>query len=290
MGARTWAIVAAIVVLLLAAPLLYVDSLAKGALEEGATESFGTRTTLGSVSLGLFSGKVGLKKLRVDNPEGWQEDHFFSIGQGRFAVGLPSFLEEQVEVPELVLEDVALSLEKRGRGSNYGTILDNMAKGAAPSDEPGKRFVIRDLRIRDVVADLHLEVPGAGAKHLEVLIPEIRLQNVGSESEGGVVVSQLWGTVLRGVLGAVVREGGGVAGFITGDLRGQLARVGNVRMEVIGEVTRVGAGEAQRVGETAGRALQDATGGAIEDGGELGRAAGDAVKKGLGGLLGGKQD
>jgi len=266
---RGLAVVGGVVVLLFAVPLFYLDSLAKDVLEEGAGQTFGTPTTLGSVSLGLFSGRVGLSNLRVRNPEGWQAERFFRIGDGRFGVGLRQFLEPAVEVPSLVLEDVQLSLERRGSQSNYGTVLAHMQQGPPPAaDEQGKRFVIRDLRILDVTADLRLEVPGGVGKTLEVRIPEIRLRDVGSDTEGGMLVSQVWSTVLRAVLVAVVRDGGGVAGFITRDLAGNLGRLGGLPIQVLGEVTRVGGDAGLGVGK------------------RLGEAAGEAVKKGLGGLLG----
>jgi hypothetical protein len=277
------AVVAGVVVLLFAAPLVYLDSVAKDVLEEGASETFGTPTTLGAVSLGLWSGRVGLSDLRVRNPEGWQAERFFSIGDGRFGVGLRQFLAPEVEVPALVLQDVYLSLERRGSQSNYGTVLAHMQKGPPPPPgEQGKRLVIRELRILDVKADLRLEAPGGVGKTLEVHIPEIRLRDVGSQSQGGMLVSQIWGTVLRAVLVAVVREGGGVAGFITGDLSGRLGRLGGLPVEVLGDVTRVG-GDA---GLEVGKRLGEAAGSALGAGQELGEAAGSAVKKGLGGLLG----
>jgi len=275
-----------LVVLLIAVPFFYVDSLAKDALEAGASETFGTKTTLGSVSLGLLSGKVGLRKLRVRNPDGWEEKDFFRIGKGRFGVGLSDFLEDQVEVPELLLDGVFLSLERGPAGSNYGTILAHVQKGPPPPpEEGGKRFVIRDLRIRDVEARLRLDVPGPADQSLEVRIPEIRLRNVGSQTEGGMLVSQMWSTVLRGVLAAVVREGGGAAGFINRDLAGQLARLGNVRVEVLGEVQREGAALAVDAGAAAGQKLGEAAGGVLGEAGDLGKAAGGKVRKGLGGLL-----
>ena len=273
------------VVLLVGVPLYYVDSLAKDALERGATESFGTKTTLGSVRLGLLSGQVGLGNLRVRNPEGFDARNFFEIGKGRFSVGLGDFLEEEVKVDQLVLENLSLSLERRAGSSNYGTVLENMRRQPPPDPEnPGKRFVIDDLRIQNVTANLRFEAPGGIGKDLEVLIPEVRLRQVGSDSEGGVIVSQLWGTVLRAVLAAVVRGGGGVAGFITQDLAGSLGRLGHVPIELVGDVTRTGAGVvkggaslakegAERVLEGAG----DAAGGLID--------AGGAVRDGLGGLL-----
>jgi hypothetical protein len=291
---RGLAIVAAVVVLLIAVPLFYLDSLAKDALESGASETFGTRTTLGSVSLGLLSGKVGLSKLRVRNPEGWEEKYFFSIGDGRFGVNLRDFLGEQVTVPQLVVDDVYLSLERSTSGSNYGTILANMQKGAKPapakSEKPGKRFVIRDVSIRNVEADLRFDAPGPADQELKVLIPEIRLHDLGSETQGGMLVSQLWATVVRAVLTAVVRQGGGPAAFITRDLAGGLARLGGVPIEVVGDVTRVGSEAAVEVGKKAGEAVGEATGGALGDAGQLGEEAGGAVKRGLGGLLDRKKD
>ena len=289
---RGLSIVAVILCGLVALPLLYVDSLAKDALESGASESFGTKTTLGSVSLGLVSGKVGLAKLRVRNPEGFDARYFFSIRKGRFAVGLPAFLDEEVEVPELVLEDVELALQRGGGTSNYDVILAHMRSRPPPDpDDPGKRFVIRDLRIRNVRADLRLDGPAGVGKTLAVAIPEIRLRDVGSDTEGGLIASQLWGTVMRAVLVAIVREGGGVAGFITRDLAGGLGRLGAVPIEVLGQVTRVGGGAVgagQAAGELAGQAaggLGDAAGGLIGAGEDAGKTAGDAVRRGLGGLL-----
>jgi len=255
---RILGIVAVLVVVAVAVPVLYVDSLARSALEDGATATFGVPTEVGSVSLGLFSGRVGVGGFRVANPEGYEAERFLAIERGRFSVGLGTFLEDTVVVPEFVLEDVSLSLEKRPGGSNYQAILANMQKGAPPPDPgaaPGKTFVIRDLRILDVEARLRLEGPGGVVgKSLDVEIPEIRLRDVGSESDGGVVASQVWATVLTAVLQAVVREG------------------------------------ASRVGRTAGEALEEAAGGAVEGAGELGGKAGDAVRKGLGGLLGGEEE
>jgi len=285
---KVLAIVAGLLVLLVSVPLLYVDSIAKDALQEGASETFGTKTTVGSVSLGLVSGRVGLSKFRVRNPDGWEEDQFFRIGNGSFAVSWRQFLEDEVEVPELILEDIEVSLEKRGGQSNYGEVLAHMERRPAPPpDESGKRFVIRDLRIRNVAADLRLGVVVGVGKHLEVQIPEIRLRNVGSDTEGGMLVSQLWSTVMRAVLVAVVREGGGVAGFITRDLAGNLGGLGRVPIEVLGTVTRAGGDAALGAGGTAGELLGEAAGSAMGAAGEgLGDAAGSAVKKGLGGLLG----
>lgn len=283
---RGLGVVAVVVVLLVALPLFYVDSLAKDALEEGGTESFGTRTTLGSVQLGLLSGQVGLGDLRVRNPEGFEARYFFEIGDGRFAVGLLDFLEEQVEVPSLVLEDVEISLERSARDSNYAQILRNMQSGPPPDpDDPAKRFVIRDLRIRNVRADLRLDGPAGVGKTLEVLIPEIQLRNVGSESEGGVIVSQLWGTVLRAVMAAVVRGGGNAAGFLTRDLAGSLGRLGSVPIELLGDVTRTGVGG---VAEGAGAVAEGVLDGAGRAAGGLidaGEGAGGAVKEGLGRFL-----
>jgi len=284
---KVLAIVAVVLAVVIAVPLLYVDSIAKGALESGASETFGTKTTLGSVRLGLITGRVGVRNLRVSNPEGWQAKHFFTIGGGRFGVNIQQFLEDEVEVPELVLEDVYVSLEKSAGGSNYDTILSHMQKGPPPPpDANPKRFVIRDVRIRDVEADLRFDAPGPVDKELKVLIPEIRLRNLGSNTEGGMLVSQVWGTVMRAVLAAVVREGGGVAGFITRDLAGGLAGLGGgVPIEVVGDVTKIGSDLAEGAGRTVGEKIDQATGGALGEAGELGSAAGDAVKKGLGGLL-----
>jgi hypothetical protein len=291
---RILVVVLVVVAVLAAIPILYLDRLAHRALERGASDTFGQRTEVGSVSLGLLSGRVGVGDFRVRNPEGWQEKHFLAIEDGRFSVGLPTFLEETVIVPEFVLRDVSLALERSVSGkSNYGEILRHMQSGPPPDPaaEPGKKFVIRDLRIENVEAKLRLE--GAGGvvqKALDVTIPEIRLRDVGSESEGGVVAAQVWRTVATAVMEAVARESGGLAGFLTADLRNQLARVTTMPFQVVGEVTRLTGEGVEEVGRGVGRVIDEATGGVLKGAGdavgETGEAAGK-VLKGLGGVLGG---
>ncbi len=175
----------------------YVNSLARKQVEASASASLGVKTSLDALRLGLFSSDCDILGLSVSNPQGFSETPFLTLGSGRVAVALTSLLSDEIRVPELVLEDLFLNLEVTEAGANYETILDNVTKGGSDSDdESGKRFVID----RFVMKSIHLEGSLLGEAFTEVTIPEIVLENVGSDTDGGVLLDQLTAMVVQALL------------------------------------------------------------------------------------------
>jgi hypothetical protein len=145
--------------------------------------------------------------------------------------------------------------------------------------------VIRELLILDVVADVGaVELLGERGR-LEVLVPEIRLSDVGGSE--GVAMSELSSIVIKAVLTAVARSGTGLPRELAGALHGGLGGLTGVAFQVGGEITlrAVGAGETV-VTEAAQSALERVAGDAA-------RAVGsptDKALRGLGGLLRREED
>lgn len=131
-----------VVVLLLVAVVavfLFVDAIAKGAIERGATYALGVQTTLGSADVGITSGEFGMKGLRVANPEGFASDHFMTLGSGVVAVSLGTLRQDVVELPLLALSGIDLRLEKKGALSNYKVIVDHLKSLQTGTGAGGKR-------------------------------------------------------------------------------------------------------------------------------------------------------
>lgn len=297
------ALVVIVLVVVVAAAFLFVDAAAKLGIEKGGTVALGVPTTLKSADVGVFSGTFKMRGLSVGNPKGFAAPHFLTLGDGSVAVSVGTLTKDTVELPELRLEHIDVQLEKKDGKSNYNVILDNLKNlsggggdkgGGKPAPAPapkqggeqGKKFVIKELAIRDVT--VHLDLLGIGgvvsdATKLKVDIDAITLHNVGQTGKGvggtGVTMGQLSGLVVQAVLAAAVEKGGGlIPDDVLGELKGGLAGVG----DIAGSLTDMGMNVAGTVGDIGGKATE-AAGKAVEEG----KKAIEDVGKGVTDLLGG---
>ncbi|MEO0588038.1 MAG: AsmA family protein [Planctomycetota bacterium] len=285
------------VVLGIVGVISYADSIVKAAIEKGGTYATGVDTTVDSVSLGLFSGEMGMTGFDIANPEGYSRPSFFAMGQSDVAVSLGSLRSDTVRVPYIRLDGVEMSLLRENGEFNYQVILDNLARlsGDAPAEEAeeqggGKRFIVDEITITDVTV-----VAAALGQEIEIDIPEIALTDIGSETTGGVLLSQLQGVIIKAIMDAAVKSGVDLPGAMGTALAAGLANVpeiADIGSQSIDEVSKVvseklgevGVGEeAQAVVEDLGTAAKES----LEGGADK---AGEAIKQGLGGLLGGNKD
>ncbi len=282
-----------VVVLVGVIGVIAIDRLTKAGIEQGGTYAMGVETKLNSIHVGLFSGTVSLEGLSIANPEGFKAENFMSLGDGSVEVTLGSLMGDKVEVPLLTLNHINLVLEKDKGTANYQVILDHLAKMTGGGDEPvedagaeeGKKFVIKEL----VITDVRVKAEVIGGMSVPITIPEIRLTDIGTESDKGVLLKDLSGIILTAILSSVVEQAGDLLpGGIGEGLSGGLAAVGDLGsfgVQVIGDVTA-------QAGEMAGKAAEKLGEGA-EVLGEKAKEAGEAVGKlseGLGGLFGGKKE
>jgi hypothetical protein len=276
-----------IVVLVGVVGYIAIDKIAKTGVEQGGTYAMGVETKLDGIHLGLLSGSLSMNGLSVANPEGFKSEYFLSLGDGSVEVTLGSLMGDKVEVPKLTLSDINMALEKDKGKANYELILENLAGLSSGEDQPaedaeGKRFVVKELLITNV--NVRAEVIGGVA--VPIHIPEIRLTDVGSDSDKGVLLKDLSGIIVTAIMSTVVQQAGDILpGGIGEGLQGGLAAVGDLGefgMEVVGDVSA-------KAQEMVGQATEQ-LGGASDKAKEVGKEAGEAVDKiteGLGGLLGG---
>jgi hypothetical protein len=230
----------ALVVVVAVLGIASVGRIVQAAVEKGGSHALGVPTTLAEANIGLFSGEFGMSGLEVANPAGFEREHFLSMNQAELAVSLGSLRSELVEVPRVVFDGIALSLERREGKTNYGTILENLERlkgeresgGEEPpgeeepaekeekDDAPQKRFVVRQVVLRNIVAHVDLLPVGGQWTKTSIELPELVLENVGNE-EGSIadVTSQ----VVTALIAAVVQAGGDrIPAGMLDDLQGQL--------------------------------------------------------------------
>lgn len=262
----------------IAAFFIYFDAVAGRAIEAGASEALGVETHVGWVRIRLLAGEFQLARLSVDNPTGYESEHFLKLDSARFEVEPRSLREAVVVVPRFELDGVEVVLEKTGGRSNYDAILSHLRSftgGGSPPESGagggGKRLIVGELVIRDVTAQFDLAVPGR-ADRARLQIPEIRLRDLGGQGSRGASIAQISRTVVQAVLTAVARQA--PVELSSSLLRG-LRGLGRLPLEIDALADR---SLAEGVGEAVGglgRAAAGAVGGAARSTREaLGRIGG----------------
>lgn len=276
---RLLIILAALIALIIAgvvAAYIYIDVLAKTAIERGGTYALGVNTSLNTASIKVFKAELALSGLEVANPQGFSSPHFLKLDDGDLAVTLASLRQDKVHVGNFVLAGVDVNLEKKAQQSNYQVILDNL-KRFESSEKPAeaKGYVVENLEIRNVV--VHVDLLGGGEiTKVNVPIDAVRLKNVGSDTPRGVLLSELVGVILKAILAAAADKGGGlIPPDVLGDLKGKLAELQD--LETFADVQSLG--ELAKPVEELGRQIKGA-----------GEKAKQEIGKTIGDLIGGKSD
>lgn len=258
-----------LVVLLLVAGLalvLLIDSIGRAAIEKGGSHALGVPTHVGSLDIGLLRGSTELSGLEVDNPEGFDAPHFVRLGKGEVQVALRSLAGEVVEVPRFALSDVSIHLQRRQGRTNYGVILENLKrfqpKGPKPEPEPeagGKRFVVRQIEIRDVRVAFDLLPEGGELTRVKATIPRLTLENVGS-FEDAASIAEIASQVIQALLQASLEAGGQVlSADMLADLDGALRELGARTLKLEGlqaELEGIGKTIDEKLGAEAGAAAR----------------------------------
>lgn len=257
-------IVGAVLAVIVVAAVLCIDYIAKFGIQAGASGALGVPTRLDQASIGIFSGRYSLRGLNIANPEGFASPRFLRLDQCDVSLSTGSLLSDKIVLPRFVLKGIELTLENNGKQGNYDVILENLRGSEAqtapptqqePSPKPGaggKKFLIEEVVIQDVTVHADVLPIGGQASKVTLNIPEIRLQNLGSDTGGGAMVAQISGSLMKALLTAVVAKGGGlIPDSISDGLESGLGKLDALGTEVIGEAGKAVDKAAEDVGKAA---------------------------------------
>lgn len=236
---RFGAIVAVVLLVLLVAVVIWIDRIAKIAVEQGSTYALGVPTSLESANVRILGGEFAMSGLHVANPEGFKTDHFMTLDQGDVALRAGSLMADTVELPTLTLSGIDMNMEKKDGKSNYKVILENLKRFESnEKTEPteSKKFVVRKLLIKDV--NVHMDFMGGT---LDVPVEKVELNDVGSGGKP-IRLSDLTGVILKAVFAAVIQKGGElIPDDISSELSNSLSQLSSLaEVAEIGELSDFG--------------------------------------------------
>lgn len=213
---RALLVVLLLLVVGLAALFVFLDPLVKSALEKGSTYAAGVDTKVGGVDASLLSGHFGLKDMSLANPPGFRPEPFFHLGSARAAWQNGSILSKTIEMDELAVQDVEVNLERAGSGTNWGRILDNLAKlshgekAPAPPEKGAqseRSLWIKKIEIKNVHAGLQLSGVPLASGSMSVNIPSLVIEDFESDGDTTEIVAQLTRELLEAILQQVLALG-----------------------------------------------------------------------------------
>jgi len=213
----------ALVLLLIigAASYLYfsLNSLVKKAVETVGPSITKTDVTLASANLSPFSGSGRLNGFFVWNPKGYEAPYALKLGSISVSVDKGTLFKNPIVVNSIELRNPQLALVGTPGGTNLQDLIHNIKSygsskqpAATPSSASSsgkqtesKKFIVKSVVISGTTLDVSL---GAFGQHVNqsLTIPEIRLQNLGTTSDG-LSAAQLSEQILTPLINAGIDEG-----------------------------------------------------------------------------------
>lgn len=272
-------VILGIVILVVLAVVLvwvFIDPIAKSAVQGGASDALGVKTSLGSIKISPLSGRVLMNELKIANPEGFISTSLVDAGKFDIQVEPGSLLSDTLVINKFEIDGLAMHIEQKLPFSNVAKILENIKRsggdkgGSGGKEKPksdGKKVKADLIVIKNVVAYFHL-LPGASkAGVVEVKVPQLELKNVSSEDKGSVA-GQLVSQLFPAILSSIIKEGQGlVPTEFLNDLDSQVADLAKSLGEgatklIEGLDTTIKDTSLDKTGEEAGKAVEDAAEGA----------------------------
>lgn len=207
--------------LFLGAILLYLflnlNSLVVEAVETSAPRVTGTKVSLASSSISLFSGEGSLNGLVVMNPRGFRSPSAIEFGSLAVTLDIDSLTTDTIVVKSIDVAEPAITFEPGGKaGSNLQQLVQNVKASGKQGevdekpekkDEEGAKVIIDRVTITRGKVIYHV-ITTLSETPVSAELPKIELTGIGRDT-GGVSAEQGITTVLEEILTAASEIGAG---------------------------------------------------------------------------------
>ncbi|MHC4395269.1 MAG: DUF748 domain-containing protein [Planctomycetota bacterium] len=235
-------VIVVLVLIVVIAINLFGDRALKAGIEAAGSEALGVPVSVGDVDFSIFGGEVGLENLIIDNPPDYQYDKLLELGDARIKVNIRSLLGDTVNVEEIKLDGVNVTLEQRGvTRNNLQDILKTISsrqKNQTQAEPSGKKLHIDNLEISNVTVKAKL-LPVPGKKDTVTLtLAPIKMTDLGGDDKMDTAV--LAGKILLAIAKGIAEKGTGLLpDEIMGPMTDQLKELGTMSKTLLKEGGKV---------------------------------------------------
>tara|TARA_B110000046_G_scaffold184501_1_gene223140 strand:+ start:8033 stop:8758 length:726 start_codon:yes stop_codon:yes gene_type:complete len=167
--------------------VMNLDSGLKSLIETLGPEMTGGQVSVEDVDVGLLSGEGRFEGLVIGNPDSFDTEYAFSLGEISFQLDIQSLGRDTIVVETLRIFAPQIMMESGRNGSNLDKILENIQRylgssnrAPAPAGDASKKIIIRDLVISHAVLNYGL----LGSTTVQLPLPELHLTNIGERGQG----------------------------------------------------------------------------------------------------------
>jgi len=239
----TIGVVMSLVAVLLAVLLLNLGLVIKTAVNTYGPDITKTEVHLSDVDVSLLSARAEIKGFYLGNPSTFQSPKAVVVESVYLDVDKKSLTKDPIIIEKIEVIAPHITYERRDGTDNFKTILNNVKEKTdtetVPEKKPGekgevnqekgKRFIIRDLVIRD--GKVTLAVSALGGYQITTPLPDIHLTNIG-QKQGGASPAE----ATREIVAALYEKITGPA--VTDALNDQLKKLGSSVEAAGSEVTK----------------------------------------------------
>lgn len=189
---------------------LFANRAVKIGIETAATKTLNVGVNIDDVDLSIMGGSLALQNLIIKNPPGYQHDKLLELRNAKIEVNVKSLLNDVVNIREIKLDGMEVTLEQRGvSGNNLQDVIKSIPSKDKQASEPsGKKLHIDNLEISDVTVKVKLlPVPGR-ADTVTLKLSPIKMTDLGSDEK--LDTAELSGRILLAIAEGVAEQGVGV--------------------------------------------------------------------------------
>jgi hypothetical protein len=170
--------------------------------------------------------------LVIGNPAPYTEPFAIRLGEASLAVDPGSLMSDKIVVKSVRVMNPEVTIEGGLTDNNLKKLLANLnaftaAEKSKPAEETGaqKKLQVDEFVLSGTKVNVKLNIPGLGGAIPPLTLPEIRLTNLGSGSEGitpGELTQRVINEVVTKVIPAVTSQAGNLTKGATDAAKGAL--------------------------------------------------------------------
>ncbi|MBN1796156.1 MAG: hypothetical protein JW804_05740 [Sedimentisphaerales bacterium] len=242
---------------------LFGEHIVKVGIETAGTKALSVGVNIDDLDLSIYSGKVGLEGLRVDNPVGYENKYLLELNEGRVKTSMKSLLSDTVEIESILLDGIILTVEQKGLSSNLNDILKSIPKAEpAAKPEEGKNLLVKDLKITNTSVKVKLLPIGGITGNVDTVtlkLDPIEMKDLGSKDK--MTTARLAKEIMVALATGVAKQGAGklpddMLKTIQGSL-GDITAIGEAAAKEATKLLKAGGEEAKEMLDKGGDTGKD---------------------------------